>query len=131
MCGFHSSGRPKVWRTQIKPGTKFFDLFIWKNILEMTLCTAENRQLRRERSLRKKCRSSSSMVKTQCLCATDQFKRHGSSPVEGIFSTAGRTESGMTAERGKFERTTVRASIHGTAIGRIPTIFFVGYILHE
>ena len=68
MCGFHSSGRPKVWRTQIKPGTKFFDLFIWKNILEMTLCTAENRQLRRERSSRKKCRSSSSMVKTQCLC---------------------------------------------------------------
>ena len=36
----------------------------------MTLRTAEKRQLRRERSFKKKGRNSSAMVKTQCLCGT-------------------------------------------------------------
>ena len=38
-----------------------------KNILEITLLTAEKRQLSKERSSRKKWRSSSGIVKTQCL----------------------------------------------------------------
>lgn len=49
----------------MKPGTKFCDLFILKNMRRITLRTARKRQSRRERSSRKKCRSSSSMVKTQ------------------------------------------------------------------
>ena len=68
---------------------------------------------------------------TVSVCAADQFKRHGSSPVEGIFSTTGRTESGVTAERDKFERTTVRASIHGTTIGRIPAINHPFDVFHD
>ena len=65
------------------------------------------------------------------VCAADQFKRHGSSPVEGIFSTAGRTESGVTAERGEFEFTTIRASVHGTAIRGIPTINHSFDVFHD
>ena len=40
---------------------------------ETTLLTAENRQFRRERSSRKKCRSSLAMVKTQCRCWTSMI----------------------------------------------------------
>ncbi len=65
IWGFHSRGRPKVWRTQIKPGTKFLDMFNLKNIRRTTLRTAWNKQSRRERSSRKKWRRSSSIVKTQ------------------------------------------------------------------
>ena len=68
ICGFHSRGRPKVWSTQIKPGTKFWDLFILLNMWRMTLWTARKRQFKRERSSRKKWRSSSSIVKTQWRC---------------------------------------------------------------
>ena len=66
MCGFHFRSLPKVWRTMIKPGVKFMDLFCLKNIRETTLFTAWKRQSSRERSSRKKSRSLLSMVKTQC-----------------------------------------------------------------
>ena len=51
----------------MNPGVKDSDLFMLKNILETTLLTAEKRQLSKERSSRKKWRSSSGIVKTQCL----------------------------------------------------------------
>lgn len=67
ICGFHSRGRPKVWRTQIKPGTKFLDLFREKKSSLMTSETDSKRQLRRSRSSRKNWRRESSIVKTRCL----------------------------------------------------------------
>ena len=51
----------------MNPGVKASDLFMLKNILKTTLLTAEKRQLSKERSSRKKWRSSSGIVKTQCL----------------------------------------------------------------
>ena len=65
MCGFHFRSRPKVCRTQMNPGVKSWVLFTLWNIRMITLRTAEKRQFRSERSLRKKGRSSSAIVKTQ------------------------------------------------------------------
>jgi hypothetical protein len=52
----------------------------------------------------------------------NQFKGHGSRPVVGIFGSTGRAEFGMAAKRNKFKLSTMRAAIHGTAIGGIPTV---------
>ena len=52
----------------------------------------------------------------------NEFKGHGSGSVDGIFDTAGRTETAVTPERNKFEHTTGRASVHGPTKGRIPAM---------
>lgn len=59
----------------------------------------------------------------------DHFERHGHCPVHGISVTAGWTESGMAAKRDKFEQTTLRTAIHGTAIRSITAMnhFFNGF----
>ena len=62
------------------------------------------------------------MVKTaMTVLNIKEFKRHGSSPVDGVHVAAGRTEAGMTAERNKFKITAESTAIHGTARG---TLFF-------
>lgn len=70
IWGFHFRSLPKVCRTQMKPGVKSSDLFCLWNIRETTLLTEEKRQLSRERSLRKKGRSSRAIVKTRWRCWT-------------------------------------------------------------
>lgn len=52
----------------------------------------------------------------------DQFKGHGSSALHGVKISAGRAETAMAAEGNKLELSTVRAAIHGTAIGRVTTM---------
>ena len=52
----------------------------------------------------------------------DNFKRHGSGTFYGILVAAGRTETAMASKRNKFKVTTRRASIRGTAKGRIPSV---------
>ena len=70
MWGFHFKSRPKVWRTRMKPGVNFSALLsLWNNRM-ITLWTASKRRERSFLSSRKKCLSSESMVKTQCLCWT-------------------------------------------------------------
>lgn len=61
----------------------------------------------------------------------EQFKRHFSGTVNAIFIAAGGAKLGMASERDKFKITTMRASIHGTAIGRIPTINHLFDIFHH
>lgn len=52
----------------------------------------------------------------------DKFEGHGSRAVVGIFGAAGRAELGVAAERDKFEAATMRAAIHGAAVGRVTTM---------
>ena len=52
---------------------------------------------------------------------TDQFKRHTGSALHGIFVSAGRTETAVTAERDKFKVPAVRAVVHCTAKRGIAT----------
>lgn len=52
----------------------------------------------------------------------DDFKGHRSSPVNGVYVAAGRTEPGVTAEGDIFHVATVGTGIHGTAKGRIATM---------
>ena len=52
----------------------------------------------------------------------DDLKGHRGSSVNGIHVTAGRTETGMTAERNIFEITAGRAGIHGTTKRRVTTV---------
>ena len=61
----------------------------------------------------------------------EEFKRHRSSPVNGVHVAAGRTEAGMTAERNKFEIPTARTGIHGTTKGRIAAVNHFFYILDD
>ena len=51
--------------------------------------------------------------------ALDDFERHGSGTLDGVEVSAGRTETAFAAKRDKFERTTRRAPIHSSAVGRI------------
>lgn len=51
-----------------------------------------------------------------------EFEGHGSSSVDGVFYTTSGAEAAVAAERYKFERSTGRASVHGTAKGGIPTM---------
>lgn len=52
----------------------------------------------------------------------NQFKGDGSRPVVGIFGSTGRAKFGMTAKRNKLKISAMRAAIHGTTIGGIPTV---------
>jgi len=65
------------------------------------------------------------------VCTFDQFERHSSSSVQGIFCATGRAESGMTVERRKFKFTTMRASKHGATIGRIPAVYHLLNVFHN
>lgn len=56
------------------------------------------------------------------MVAVNKFKRHGGSAINGIFNTAGRTKTSVASKGSKFKLATVRASIHGTAKSRIPTV---------
>ena len=51
--------------------------------------------------------------------ALNDFEGHGSGTLDGIEITAGRAETAFAAKRNKFERTTRRTPIHGSAISRI------------
>ena len=51
--------------------------------------------------------------------ALNDFERHGSSALDGIEISAGRAETAFAAKGNKFERTTRRTPIHGSAISRI------------
>lgn len=51
--------------------------------------------------------------------ALNDFERHGSGALDGIEISAGRAETAFAAKGNKFERTTRRTPIHGSAISRI------------
>lgn len=52
---------------------------------------------------------------TMTVLNIDQFKRHTGSAFHGIFVTAGRTKTVVTAERNKLQVTAVRTGVHGAA----------------
>ena len=68
---------------------------------------------------------------TVSMLDINDFKRHGSRPVNGVHVATGRTEAGMTAERNKFEIPTARTGIHGTTKGRIAAVNHFFYILDD
>ena len=114
ICGFHSRGRPNVWRTQIKPGTKFLDLFRERKSSLRTSETASKRQLSRERSSRKKRPEGIVDGEDQMPVSTvDKFKGHSCRPVIGIFSSTGRAKLGVATKRNKLEVSAMRTAIHG------------------
>lgn len=49
----------------------------------------------------------------------NEFERHRRSALDRIEIAAGGAKAALTAERNKFERTTRRAPIHGSAVSRI------------
>ena len=49
----------------------------------------------------------------------NDLERHGSGALDGIEISTGRAETAFAAKRNKFERTTRRTPIHGSAISRI------------
>jgi len=63
--------------------------------------------------------------------APDQLERHPGGTLNGIFIAAGRAELGVAAEGNKFQFATMRASIHGAAIGGIPAINHFFNILYD
>lgn len=61
----------------------------------------------------------------------DELKRNLRCAFNRVFIPAGGTKLGMAAERNKFKFTTMRAFVHGTSIGRIPTIDHFFNSLHN
>ena len=62
---------------------------------------------------------------------TDQFKRHTGSALHGIFVSAGRTETAVTAERDKFHVPTVRTTVHGTTKSGIAAMDHFIYVFYN
>lgn len=62
------------------------------------------------------------------MCNINHLERHSHGTVHGIFVTASGAESGVAAKGNKFEQTTLRTAVHGTAVSSIPTMnhFFDG-----
>ena len=56
---------------------------------------------------------------TVTMNALNNFERHGSSTLDRIEVSTGRTETAFAAERNKFERTTRRTPVHSSAASRI------------
>lgn len=52
----------------------------------------------------------------------NEFEGHGGSAFHGIKVSAGRAETAVTAERNKFELSTVRTTIHCSAKGGITAV---------
>ena len=61
----------------------------------------------------------------------NELKGHTGSTFHRVFVPAGRTETGMTAERNIFEITAGRAGIHGTTKRRVATINHFFYIFDD
>lgn len=61
----------------------------------------------------------------------NDFKGHGSSPVDGVHVAAGRAEAGMTAESNKFKVAAAGAGIHGTTKSRITAVNHFFYIFDD
>lgn len=61
----------------------------------------------------------------------DELERDLRCAFDRVFITAGGTKLGMAAERNKFKLTTMRAFVHGSTIGRIPTIDHFFNSLHN
>lgn len=68
---------------------------------------------------------------TMSVSTVNELERHGSSPVNGIFGTAGGAEPGVTAKRDEFEFAAMSASIHGAAIRGIPTMDHLFDVFHD
>ena len=60
----------------------------------------------------------------------NELKGHRGSAIHGIFITAGRAETAMTAERNKFKFPAVRTAIHGTTERWITTMNHLIDIFH-
>ena len=60
----------------------------------------------------------------------NELKGHRGSAIHGIFITAGRAETAVTAERNKLEISAVGTAIHGTTIRRITTVDHLIDIFH-
>lgn len=56
------------------------------------------------------------------VCNIQKFKGHGSGTVNGVFCTAGGTETAVAAERNKFEFAAFVTTIHGTAERRVTAV---------
>lgn len=68
---------------------------------------------------------------TVSMLDINDFKRHGSRPVNGVHVATGRTKTGMTAERDEFKITTGGTGIHGPTKRRIATVDHFFYIFDD
>ena len=60
----------------------------------------------------------------------NELKGHRGSAIHGIFITAGRAETAVTAERNKLKISTVWAAVHSTTKRRITTVYHLFDIFH-
>lgn len=65
------------------------------------------------------------------VLAMDNLKGHRSSPINGIFVAAGRTEATLAPERNKLKLTTGATAIHGTAKRRVTTVKHSVNVFHD
>ena len=61
----------------------------------------------------------------------NEFEGHFGRTVNAVFIAAGWAELRVAAERDKFKFATVRAAIHGAAIGRIPAVNHLLNVFHN
>ena len=60
----------------------------------------------------------------------NELKGHRGSAIHGIFITAGRAETAVTAEGNEFQVTAMGTGIHGTAKGRFAAVDHLINVFH-
>ena len=65
------------------------------------------------------------------VSAVNQFKRHFCGTVDTVLVTTGRAKFRMTAERNELKFSAMGTAVHGTAIGRIPTVNHFPDVFHN
>lgn len=111
---------PKGMKNTDKAGSKMFSLIEFaehtkNDVADRKKKTVEQRAISAEEDT-ELLRDGKNAMSVNTL---NDFERHGSGALDGIKISAGRAETAFATKRNKFERTTRRAPIHGSAISRI------------
>ena len=122
---------PKVCKTMIKPGVKFFGFIHLKKHTRDDTVHSVKKTVEQRPVIEKEVpeifingKNAMSMIHIH------EFKRHTGSAFHGIFIAAGRTKTTVATERDKFPIFTMCADIHGATIGRITTVNYFFDVFH-
>lgn len=111
---------PKGMKNTDKAGSKMFSLIEFaehtkNDVADRKKKTVEQRAISAEEDAKLLWDGKNAMS----VNTLNDFERHGSGALDGIEISAGRAKAALAAKRNKFERTTRRTPIHGSAISRI------------
>lgn len=122
IWGFHSRGRPKVWRTQINQGQSSWTCLTWKHTKNDTAYSMKQAVKKRTVFQEEMAKIFINSKDTVTVRALDELESHGVGSVLAIFDAASWAELAFATERNKFKVTAFGTGIHCTAESRVTAV---------